>query len=404
MNASIINYYRASLSARIQAAYRSWRCGENILVFESDDWGSVRTSTPEAYQKLISSGYKLNRSFWHLDSLETDDDLTALFNVLEKFKDIRGCPACFTGNIVMANPDFTRIRSSCFSNYYIEDVTKTLKANSNRTGVAKLWRDGMNSKLFRPQLHAREHIRWWEWMAALREGSQEALDTFEFNMCGLQIEASKEGVSFFNPIYVNNHLFENDTINLTSMIKEGFLQFEELFGFKSLSTIAPFCAWTDKVEKIWSTIGVKYIQGSYCQHVVSDHGIDYIKHYIGERSRYGSLHLVRNCSFEPASNLNNDILPKTLAQIKRAFKLGIPAIVSTHRVNYIGSILEANRKRGLSQLEKLLDEVLTAWPDVHFLSSAELGYMIENDLQRAVDLELVDNKIYPTTMPIAIQH
>jgi hypothetical protein len=179
------------------------------------------------------------------------------------------------------------------------------------------------------------------------------------------------------------------------MVKDGFELFENVFGYKSLSTIAPLCAWTDKIERIWNELGVKYIQGGYCQQVVSDKGVSYVPHYLGERSKHGGIFLVRNCSFEPSSNQKQDVTGKTLKKIKMAFMLGIPAIVTTHRVNYIGSIRERNRNRGLSQLTNLLDQVIKIWPDVNFLTSAELGCMIENGFQRVSDLQGRKNEIYP---------
>ncbi|MEJ2621364.1 MAG: hypothetical protein P8163_14190 [Candidatus Thiodiazotropha sp.] len=399
MNASTVFYYGSSLRARIQGITRSWRCRDKLLVFESDDWGAIRTSTPLAYEQLLSNGYPIDRSFWHLDALETDDDMTALYEVLNRYRDIRGCPACFTGNIIMANPNFEKILNSNYQHYYFENVAKTFERSSMRRGVPKLWKEGLESKIFRPQLHAREHVKWWDWLLALKEGSREALETFDLNMSGVEVEISKEGRSYFEPIYINSCEIDNFTLDIDGMVRDGFEIFESVFGYKSLSTIAPFCAWTDKVEQIWIDLGVKYIQGGYCQQVVSDRGVAYIPHYLGERSKYGSIYLVRNCNFEPASNQKQDVIGKTLSNIKMAFMLGIPAIISTHRVNYIGTIRESNRNRGLSQLSKLLAQVLKTWPDVNFVTSAELGCMIENGLHRVTDLQGLETDIYPTVKP-----
>jgi hypothetical protein len=375
--------------------FRSWRCPDKILVFESDDWGSIRTSSSQAYHALISKGYNMKRTHWQLDSLETDDDLSALYNVLLNYKDLRGRPACFTGNIVMANPDFDGIRCSGFRDYLIEDVATTLRSSANRQGVSMLWQEGMENRIFRPQLHAREHIRWWEWMAALNSGSHEALETFDLNMCGVQAQVSKEGHGFFEAPYVNSNLIESGIIDIDKVIKDSVQLFEAQFGFRSLSTIAPFCAWTDRVEATWNDLGIRYIQGYYCQQIIEGDGVKYIPHYLGEVSQRGGLYLVKNCNFEPVSNQKDNIWKNTLRQINTAFKLGIPAVVATHRVNYVGSIEEANRKRGLKQLKLLLDAIKSNWPDVYFLSSAELGYMIENGFRHVNDLDGHEEYVYP---------
>ena len=50
-----------------------------------------------------------------------------------------------------------------------------------------------------------------------------------------------------------------------------------------------------------------------------------------------------------------------------------PAIVSTHRINYVGGVSTENRDRGIEILTTYLDKVLQKWPDVKFMSSAELS-------------------------------
>ena len=92
----------------------------------------------------------------------------------------------------------------------------------------------------------------------------------------------------------------------------------------------------------------------------------------------------------------SDYWKKSMAQISRAFRLKTPAIVTSHRVNYIGSIFESNRKRGLSQLEHFLRGICSRWPDVHFLNSSELGFMIEHGLNSVKELEGRENEVFPS--------
>ncbi|MDD4356861.1 MAG: hypothetical protein PHN98_06380 [Smithellaceae bacterium] len=381
--------------ARLRGFARSWRCPDRILVIESDDWGAIRTSTPEAYHYLVSLGYDMKRSRWSLDAMETDDDLTALFDVLSRFRDYRGCPAGMTANMVMANPDFAAIRDNGFQRYVYKPVWDNLAASPHRKGVTALWMDGMKNRLFRPQFHAREHIRWWEWMNALRNGSREAIDTFDLNMCGVPLAVSREQQSFFRPVFIDPPSNNNDDVDIARMISEGIEYFHKQFGFRSLSTVAPNVTWSDETERLWARHGIRYIQGGFLQHMVTDRSHRRIAHYLGERSEHGAIYLVRNCAFERSASEKGDAWQRCFSQINRAFYLKTPAIVCSHRVNFIGSIIESNRKRGLAQLEQLLSAVRVRWPDVNFLSSAELGYMIENNLSRVRDLEGRESEIFP---------
>ena len=61
-----------------------------------------------------------------------------------------------------------------------------------------------------------------------------------------------------------------------------------------------------------------------------------------------------------------------LAEIKMAFSNNKPAIISTHRLNFIGSLVEKNRNNGLKLLQELLLKVILKWPDIVFMSSDEL--------------------------------
>lgn len=41
-----------------------WRTNRKIVVIESDDWGSVRTSSSEAYQQMLKKGLNVDQNFF----------------------------------------------------------------------------------------------------------------------------------------------------------------------------------------------------------------------------------------------------------------------------------------------------------------------------------------------------
>ena len=149
----------------------------------------------------MAAGYRLDRSTYGADALETDEDLNRLFEVLEGIRDSRGRPACLTANMILANPDFDRIREAGFTQYFWRPVRLTLAEDPARRGVAERWADGAKRGLFFPQLHAREHPCWWRWLEALRRGSAETLLAFDLGMCGLDDRSTKEGLCFYAAPY-----------------------------------------------------------------------------------------------------------------------------------------------------------------------------------------------------------
>ena len=80
----------------------------------------------QVYEKLLKQGYRVDRChFSHYDSLETEDDLVCLFEVLDSVRDSNNKPAVLTANCVVANPDFDKIEAYGFQEYYYESVLKT---------------------------------------------------------------------------------------------------------------------------------------------------------------------------------------------------------------------------------------------------------------------------------------
>jgi hypothetical protein len=277
----------------LQAYFRGWKTKRKIVVIESDDWGAIRTSLRGAYDRLVDLGYEMDKSPFNKDALETTEDLDLLFNVLESIKDQSGRSPCITANIIMANPDFDRIRQSDFQDFFYEPVDVSLSHNPIHQDVTQRWLDGMRRKIFIPQLHGLYHVCWWNWLKSLKNNSPEALLTFEMNMCGVPRAASKEGKGFYGPVYLFQHELMHYNIDIKDVIMEGAKLFEKLFGYNSLSTVAPNYGWTDKVEDIWSDNGIKFIQGSIFQNM----GRNNLRraHFLGEYNPRGCYYLVRNC-------------------------------------------------------------------------------------------------------------
>lgn len=146
-----------------------WRTDRKIVVIESDDWGSIRMASKQTYDSLIQRGIRLDQwSYNKYDSLASESDLSALFDVLCSVKDKNGNHAKITANTIVANPDFDKIKESGYLSYHYEPFTETLKKYPNHSGSFELWKQGMDAKIFRPQFHGREHLNVNRWMKALK--------------------------------------------------------------------------------------------------------------------------------------------------------------------------------------------------------------------------------------------
>ena len=369
-----------------------WHTNRKIIVIESDDWGSIRMPSKDVYDLFLKDGFRVDADpYCKYDALATHDDLALLFDVLTAFRDKHGrCPV-ITANCIVANPDFARIKASDFTEYHYEPFTETLQHYPNCNKSFRLWQEGIKSGVFYPQLHGREHLNVNRWMKALYENNDAARRQFD-NFCwGLTPETSN---------LINRHFLSafggvQNTKAIELILTEGVNLFYTIFGYRPDSFIAPCYVWNDDVEKYLHNNGIKYIQGNYFQSVPDFNDAGYPgdadagktksrMNYLGKRNTYRQHYLVRNCFFEPAQNENMDWIDRCLKDIKTAFQYKKPAILSAHRLNFIGSIFVENRDKNLTLLGQLLKKILTVWPDVEFFTSNHLGDLM-NGIGEKID-------------------
>lgn len=130
---SIHNIIKPFISSNL-INYKGWKTNKKIVVFESDDWGSVRMPSVETYKTLKQNGIQVDKSpYCKFDSLASEYDLDYLFSTLLKYKDNKGNSPIITANTVIANPDFEKIKAADYSIYYFEPFTETLKDTLNIT-------------------------------------------------------------------------------------------------------------------------------------------------------------------------------------------------------------------------------------------------------------------------------
>lgn len=358
---------------------RGWTTDRRIVVIESDDWGSIRIPSKKVYEILLNAGIPVDKvSYNKYDSLASRDDMELLFDVLYKYKDKNNHPAVITANTVVANPDFKKIKESGFSEYFFEPFTETLKKKYNNS--IDTWFDGMKNNIFYPQYHGREHLNIIGWLKKLREGSNEFNIAFNYETFGISTIKRHKELHFMDALVISD---KSDFEIHKSLLEEGYNMFKTIFQYNSKSFIAPCYMWHPFHEKILGDLGVRFLQSTFYQNIPYPNSKVKTKyHFIGKANRYDQYYLVRNCFFEPSSNENTDWVTKCLNDIHNSFKYKKPAIISSHRLNYIGSIVPENRDNNLKLLESLLKQIIKNWPNVEFMTTDQLGELIATDNQK----------------------
>jgi hypothetical protein len=355
-----------------------WRTAKKYVVFESDDWGSIRTSSVSALEQLSKKGYPVfEGAYCKYDSLESNEDVSALFEVLASVKDMQGNPAVITANNIVANPDFEKIKASGYQQFYFEPFTDSYQKYPAHHRVFDLYQQGIKAGVFWPQYHGREHVNVSRWLKALQAQKTHVLDAFAHHMFSMHAPTQ--------PHYFNAYMdamdcdTTADLLSTSQIVAEGLAMFEKIWGFPSRSFIAPCYIWHTQHEQKLATLGVQYLQGLLIQQQpVLKSGTVYKQkyHFTGNTNCFGQRYLVRNAFFEPTPYPNTNWVDDCLYRIQTAFRWGKPAIVSTHRLNFIGHLYPENREKNLRQFKQLLHTITKKWPKVEFVSTDELGDII----------------------------
>src|SRR5690606_35855341 len=208
-----------------------------------------------------------------------------------------------------------------------------------------------------------------KWLYKLQSGDKDFLTCFDYGFFAL----SGNMISGPNPkITASLSIFKNlNEINQhLSLLKEGMSLFNDIFNFNPKSFMATNHRWNPSHEQALAELGVKYLQGDFNHKEPYLPGKEKRKyHFIGQKNIYNQLYLVRNCKFEPTSYPGKDWVDSCLKEIQNAYDNKRPAIICTHRINFIGYLEQSNRQHNLNLLNLLLKKVIEKYPDVEFMTS-----------------------------------
>lgn len=360
-----------------------WRTNRKILVIESDDWGSVRIRDKQAYEALKQKGLNVDSIHYDsVESIESNEDLNLLFDLLLSFKDKNGKHPIFTPMCIMGNPDFEKIKSSDYQEYFFQPLQETINEFPNSNRILDLWKKGFELKVFVPEIHGREHINIRRYMNILqthdwKDGLRCALENHSIG------PSAFKGNKYPNYLGALHPKTKEEIFELHQNVLDAGKLFYEYMGYNPRVFIAPNAEEPKELESSLNKIGVKYLTRSKKRiYPLGDGQFAKEWNFIGKKTSYNQIILNRNSFFEPVTFGEHehitDWVDSCLSEIEIAFRWNKPAVISSHRVNYVGSIRPKNREKGLNALRKLLSNILKKWPDVEFMSSYDLGELISN--------------------------
>ena len=359
-----------------------WRTKRKLVVFSIDDYGNVRLASRNAREEMDREGLKVHSRFDAYDTLETTQDLEMLFDVLTSVTDSNRKHAVFTPFAVPCNLDFERIEQEGHARYVYEKLPITYEKlaaidTASYGSTWKLWQQGIAEEIFVPQFHGREHLNIKVFEEKLRAKDHELLTALKYRSY-TSISSSGYPTIGTTAAFEFDRFEENDTFE--DIILDGLDAFESVFGFRAVHFNPPGGREHSVIHNAFRRGGIRYLDTPWLKMEHQGNGrFRRIFNYTGKSTPLGQIHIVRNAVFEPTDHRGMDWVTYTLKQIEAAFRWRRPAIISSHRVNFCGHVDPENRKAGLEALGKLLDKIVTKWPDVEFLAANELGDLIAAD-------------------------
>lgn len=352
------------------------KTSRKIVCIYIDDYGSIRVKDKQAYETLKAAGLPMDSTrYSKFDTLASSEDLQLMFDVLTSVKDSQGHHACLTPFANIANPDFEKIRESGFTQYFREPFIETLKRyGASHEGSYEMWKQGIEEHLFHPEYHGTEHINVLRFMQALQRGHKTTRLSFDNESVALPVIPGDELLTHETTVFFIEKSEENEA--LKGDIRIGIKMFENLLGYRPKQFTPGAGIYSPALHGVLKETGIDYINaGRYTAYPLGEG--KYVKKFLsnGRTNEVGQKYVVRNCVFEPYwdnCKRNDNAVAGCLENVEAAFRMHAPAIISTHRVNFVGSLETTHRDDSLQQLKTLLQEITKRWPDVEFMDGTQM--------------------------------
>lgn len=347
------------------------KTSRKIIVFESDDWGSFRFKN-KAIRDAFMPQPQPGQWMHYNDCFESYEDVQALEDTLKSVADKNNKSAKFTFLMNPANPDFKKIEEENFKTYHYETWIETLSKRADGKQLLQWYQNALLQNWLEVGFHGREHLNVAAWMNALQKKDKSALEGFNNRIWGHAKLMNKDK----KLSYRSTFLIENKTeLNaLKANIKEGIAVLKETFGQPVTYFLPPDGPYHLSLNKSLVENGIKYIGlARLHNNPLEDKKLQTKFFWLGKKTKEGLKVITRNVMFEPSSPQSSNWVNFALHQVEEAFKYKNPAIISTHRANYVSGLNPQNRENALAQLHTLLKKIVTKWPEVEFMTSSQLG-------------------------------
>lgn len=319
-----------------------------VLIIESDDWGPGDASHALQLQRLAQ--------------------------LLARHKDAAGRPAVMTLGVVLAVPDTAALRARP------DSYCRSTLAAPPFEAVRKALLEGEAAGTFSLQLHGLEHY-WPGAVMAVAKRDPEIRSWLSQD----SVPATEQLPPALQSRWIDGSSLPSRSLpaeEVRSAARAEVDEFTAIFGRRPVVAVPPTFIWNDAAEQGWADAGVQVVVTPGRRYETRDAegrpagaGAPIGN---GQRSTAGPIYIVRDRYFEPGRGHRAE---QALQALDEQTRCGRPTLVETHRANFTAEA--ASAAGSFVELTRLLTEALRRYPDMIFLSTAELAQAIAakaNDL------------------------
>ena len=302
------------------------------VVLESDDWGLCAWSADEQALRVLADTPTFRSPAGRRyagSTLESADDVRTLAATLAEFRGGDGFPPVWQANTVVANPDYAALHAPLFECESVPLCDHPLTPSRwQRPGMWDEVAAAREAGVWWPELHGLHHIPETAWLTALRRGLADARRAHEQQsaVCA-SVEASGE------------HDPSEPALDRTRRLELAVAKFETLFGRRPASFCPPDYRWDEHTETDATRLGIRTLQGKGEHHGARFPRLRRLflrQRWPGDWS--ARLEMPPRIAFEPCSAETNAARVGAAAvhrAAREAWRRGQPAVISTHRANYV---------------------------------------------------------------------
>ena len=323
---------------RLRALWREPVLVRPVVIVESDDWGPGPDTDAARLRELAT--------------------------MLAAIRDEEGRPAVMTVGVVLGVPAGAAITATGGRVY----VRRSLADGEFEDIVAAI-RDGCAAGVFALQRHGLEHF-WPEALLARLGGD----DTLRQWLAGPAVR-SEALPAALQSRWVDAAKLPSGRLDPSAVeaaVAEEAALFARVFGEAPEVAVPNTFVWDDATERAWAVHGVRWVVTPGWRYEGRDANGRLLaptrRILNGERGLNGLRYVVRNDHFEPIRGHRAERVWQAIAT--RSLQ-GRPVLLETHRESFIASPDAA--AAALGELERALRGAITHYPDLRFMSTAELA-------------------------------